>query len=83
MTTNFYSTNQFLYEPKLLFRNLEMASDAASSFFIQKSPRVFGACLSGHAYFKKGKLKPNKHTDSESICITITFVFLWSTFQNL
>lgn len=23
MTTNFYSTNQFLYEPKLLFRNLK------------------------------------------------------------
>lgn len=27
MTTNFYSTNQFLYEPKLLFRNLKSRDD--------------------------------------------------------
>lgn len=38
MTTNFYSTNQFLYEPKLLFRNLKSRDDP---LFIQKPPCTF------------------------------------------
>lgn len=41
MTTNFYSTNQFLYEPKLLFRTAFSFKKYCSSLVIVVKMLIF------------------------------------------
>lgn len=82
MTTNFYSTNQFLYEPKMLFRNLKSRDDFwRDSLYSSRNHTLHFHRPASQDMRILGKWKSCKHTDSGTIFIT--FVFLWSALQNL
>ena len=81
MTTNFYSTNQFLYEPKLLFRNLKSRDDFWRDFLYSSRNHLAlsSTCLTGYAYPRQVKVL-QAHGFRNYF---YNFCFLWSALQNL